>query len=323
MLPSGSRVVPPTRDDARQRLEAAEEIGIERPPLVGRLAYRGGTVICSVSRLSDRKPGSTESTDTKLRSSRPAPRSAPPPARLPTTTSAARRRRCARLTVEPRPDSFNVDCTCGRDAANAGTRPISVPVSSESPKVNATSTAGSATSSIRGISGGASARSAAMPEFTHEHERRDASDERQQHGLDEGLRERGGAGRRRARIGWPSPAGAPLLRASSRLARFTHAISSTNPTPPSQEQQRRTDAADGLLVQREPRSRRQRGWCREKPRPAAARCRRPPPVACRTVTPGFRRPTTDRKRAARRERGHPRRRAIVLTNCSGSQASTS
>ena len=92
-------------------------------------------MICSVSRLSARNPGSTVSTDTKLRSSRAAPIVSTTARATSATTSAERSRRCARPDVEPRPDSFSVDCTSGRDAASAGTRPMNAPVTSDSANV--------------------------------------------------------------------------------------------------------------------------------------------------------------------------------------------
>ena len=123
-------------------------------------------MICSVSRLSGRKPGSTARTVRKLRSSRPAPSVSTTASATSDTTSAARSRRWPRPDVDPRPDAFSVDWRSGREAASAGTRPMPRPVTSDSAKVKPSTARSGCTSPIRGMSPGASATSAVMPQST-------------------------------------------------------------------------------------------------------------------------------------------------------------
>ena len=154
------------------------------------------------------------------------------------------------------------------------------------------------------MSGGASASSAPMPRL---HRARapampPTSDSRI---VSTSVCRTGGAGRRRARSGWPSRAAAAA--AGEQQVGQVHARHQQHePDAAEQEQQRGTDAADRLLVQRDHVRADSAVRCREK---RSASCRAMPETsacACATVTPGFSRPTAARKRASARERGHTR-----------------
>ena len=124
VLPSGSRVVPPDERHARQRLEAGEQIAVERQPVIGRLVFlrqrdlQREQVVRTEARIdrehreeaAQQQPRAERQHD-RQRDFRDDQRAAQPALAAPGGGAAARR---PSATI----------CSSGRDAASAGTIPI-------------------------------------------------------------------------------------------------------------------------------------------------------------------------------------------------------
>ncbi len=146
------------------------------------------------------------------------------------TTSPSRAQCRPRSPVAPRPPSLSVPWRSGRAAWSAGASPNSTPVSSDSVNANSNTRASTATSSMRGVPGGVSARSTSTPQYASTTPVAPPTAPSATLSVSSCLR----IAPRPAPIAARSATSRsrPPARASSRFAMLTHAITSSRPTAP-------------------------------------------------------------------------------------------
>ena len=184
------------------------------------------SAIVIVSVRSTRKPGSTRWTPRKLRSMRPAPTRSITASAISATTSAPCARACPRpagsrpALLRPSPsEPFG---------ARAGARPLSRPVSSETPSEIHSTLPSTATASRRGMFGAARPRTMSKLQVDSRSPAAPPMRARARLSTNRSLAMRLRVAPIARRIAISRCRTAP--RASSRLATFAHATSSTNPT---------------------------------------------------------------------------------------------
>ena len=120
VLPSGSRLVPPTLTTPGSAFMRVEELAVERDRARPACVSAIGRFICHVSMCAGSKPGLTDISDMKLRSSSPAPIVSVTASATSATTSAARARRRNAPPTVPRLFSCSAACGATRVAVIAG-----------------------------------------------------------------------------------------------------------------------------------------------------------------------------------------------------------
>ena len=194
--------------------------------------------VWNVNTLRGSRPGSTDRNPTKLRISSAAPTSSTSASAISATTSAERMR-LWRTPVPERPlASFSVDTRSGFEVCSAGNRPNSRPVISETPIVKAMTrqssggmtTAAPLASVRRGMFPGTSISNPRTPAAPRARPRTPPHPASSTLSVSSWRTTRPRAApiaERTANSRWR-----PAARASSRLATFAHAISSTSATAP-------------------------------------------------------------------------------------------